>query len=437
MIYFLILFLIILFLISFFLEKDLFCPPCILILVYIFSLFLVLFKQTDWGITLSDTTMWIIGLGTFAFCLIYLVTRVIIISSSKKKMVSKELDYEYIKVNDKKINIILIVEFIICILYIFFFFRTIGGEIFTNFGDMMHYYRLNTAYGEGLEESIPTIINQLKKVNWAAAYISLYILIYNQILAKAKNDKKKIDIKYIFSIILYLPLTILSGARFDLIIFVISAIFMWLIIQAKIKKNEFFKFKNFAKIFCFFIIVLLIFSMSRTIVGRYNESSFFDYISVYFGAPIVNLDQYIIGNISDNYMIFGREIFRGIYDLIEKFGLIELEELSRIFVVVNGNSLGNVYTAYKYMCTAGWGYFGIVVFQTLLAIVYAKFYSIIKYDNNLSKINYKLIFYTVAIYAIVLHPFSEFFFSTIISFNYILFFVIVLVLRKFLIKEKV
>ena len=107
----------------------------------------------------------------------------------------------------------MIVEFIICILYIFFFFRTIGGEIFTNFGDMMHYYRLNTAYGEGLEESIPTIINQLKKVNWAAAYISLYILIYNQILAKAKNDKKKIDIKYIFSIILYLPLTIFSERK--------------------------------------------------------------------------------------------------------------------------------------------------------------------------------------------------------------------------------
>ena len=136
----------------------------------------------------------------------------------------------------------------------------------------------------------------------------------------------------------------------------------------------------------------------------------------------------------DNYIHFGREIFKGIYDFLEKLGLVKLEELSRKFVVINGLEFGNVYTAYKYMYSAC-GLIGVAIFQLILGRVFALMYDNIKKNRNFD-INVFVIFYAISLSLLILHPFSELFFSTLISFNYFVLFLFIWLLKFFINKVR-
>ena len=132
----------------------------------------------------------------------------------------------------------------------------------------------------------------------------------------------------------------------------------------------------------------------------------------------------------------GRELCRSVYNILEKLGLVRIEPINKYFVVLNGHRLGNVYTAYKYMYNAG-GYKGIIFYQTITAMVYSFLYATIKNEKKLDFINCKVLLYSIFIYAIVLHPFSEFFFSTIISFNYFMLTILLLGVKSFIQKANI
>lgn len=435
MIYFLLIMLIIIFLLEFFLEKDLLAPSCLLTTAYIVSVILILIRKNAWGVTLNSNTIEILLYSTVLFFIVYTFFRCLLI---KKKMnVDNKKSYEegFIVIEESKVNILIIINAVIFFIYMVFFIDVIRGVSFNSFSEMMHYYRLNTAYGDGLENEIPQWVMHLKKINWATAYIFLYVIVYNYIYSKKEKIQYKINYKYIVLLLLYLPLTILSGGRFDLIVFCISTVALWYIIDRHFNNSSNIEFKKIFKMILLFLLILIIFSISRNLVGRNNESNFIDYIAMYFGAPIVNFDYYINTIEGLEYETFGREIFKSIYSILSKIVDINLEELTREFVVINGHSLGNVYTAYKYMYSAA-GIPGIIVFQSLLAVFFAIFYTRIKNIKRLDTIRCDLIIYSVVIYAIILHPFSEFLFSTILSFNYILFTLLLILLKIILLTKK-
>ena len=422
-----------LFCISFIKDKDFFSPYSLFCLSYLFSSILLLLNFKAWGVTIEFNTYFLLTFGAILLGIAYYFPFKFILKKRKEESVVKVRKKQII-CPTKKYFLIIVIELIILLLYTYFFVKAVGLTSLSNFSNIMHNYRLNTAYGDGIDSYIPSLVSQLRKFNWAAALVSVYILINNMFAAKCEEKKYKIELKYIISILLYLPLTVLAGGRFDLIIFLLSTLIMIVVIFYSFRSRFSSSFKMIKKFLIGLVIILVIFSTTRTLFGRNSNGDLFEHISKYFAGPIINLDYYLRGNYMDNYVHFGREIFKGIYDFLERLGLLQLEELSRKFVVINGLEFGNVYTAYKYMYSAC-GLTGIIIFQLILGRVFALMYDNIEKNKNFD-INIFIIFYAISLSLLILHPFSELFFSTLISFNYFVLFLFVWLLKFFINKVR-
>ena len=422
-----------LFCISLIKDKDFFSPYSLFCLSYLFSSILLLFNFKVWGVTIEFNTYLLLTVGAIVFGIAYYFPFKFILKKRKEEG-AVQVRKTQITCPTKKYFLIIIIELIILLLYTYFFVKAVGLTSLSDFSNIMHNYRLNTAYGDGIDSYIPSVVSQLRKFNWAAALVSVYILINNMFAAKYEGKKYKIELKYIISILLYLPLTVLAGGRFDLIIFLLSTLIMTVVIFNSFRNKFSSSFKMIKKFLIGLVIILVIFSTTRTLFGRNSNGDLFEHISKYFAGPIINLDYYLRGNFMDNYIHFGREIFKGIYDFLEKLGLVKLEELSRKFVVINGLEFGNVYTAYKYMYSAC-GLIGVAIFQLILGRVFALMYDNIKKNRNFD-INVFVIFYAISLSLLILHPFSELFFSTLISFNYFVLFLFIWLLKFFINKVR-
>lgn len=414
-------------------DKDFFSPYSLFCLSYLFSSILLLFNFKVWEVTIDFNTYLLLTFGMMIFGIAYYFPFKFI-SKKKKENSNNQIRKTLIVCSTKKYFWIIALELFILILYTYFFVKAVGLTSLSNFSTIMHNYRLNTAYGDGIDSYIPSVVSQLKKFNWAASLVAIYILINNVIAAKYEGKKYTIELKYVISILLYLPLTVLAGGRFDLIIFLLSSLIMTIVIFNSYRNKFSSNLKMIKKFLIGLVLILVIFSTTRTLFGRNSNGDLFEHVSKYFAGPIINFDYYLRGNYTDNYIHFGREIFKGIYDFLENFGLLELEELSRKFVVINGLEFGNVYTAYKYMYSAC-GLTGVIVFQLILGRVFALMYDKIKKNKDFD-INIFIIFYAISLSLLILHPFSELFFSTLFSFNYFVLFLFILLLKFFINKVR-
>ncbi len=413
-------------------------------LSYTFASFLLLYMVKQLSYELSGNTVLVLVFGLLWFVFLYNLSYNFFgkyrfsINLIRKSRSGGLLEQQpsYIEVNYLNYGILLLANGIILIIYILFYIRAVGGFSLSQISEIVHYYHSETAYGEGLDNAIPSIVSQLTKINWVTTYISTYIFTHNFILSR-KNGEKKTELRYLIPIFLYLPISILAGSRANVLYYITYFILLWVIIDKYYSKRGNIKFGTMVRILLIVIVVIVAFSNLRTLVGRVNESGIYEYIAMYFGAPIINFDQYLNHMAQDNYALFGREIFRGVYSFLEQSGVINnLEELSRTFVTIRGTSTGNVYTAYKYMYTAA-GYTGIIIFQGLYGMIFGYLTTRLRDISEFDRINGRVILYCAIIHVIIFHPFSELFFSTVISFNYFAFILLFLVLRYFLIKVKI
>ena len=191
--------------------------------------------------------------------------------------------------------------------------------------------------------------------------------------------------------------------------------------------------KNLIKIAIIMLIVLYLFSFTRTLVGRTSKDNFIDYISRYFGGSIQLFDMYL-ENPTPKSNIWGKETFFGINKFLSQIGVINANYTLHLeFRSSNGVSLGNVYTSFRRMIQ-DFGVSGLIILNFLFGIIMTCYYNFIKNSKSIDKISLKYIFYFMILHSVVLTPFSDFFFSTILSINYlnIAFYMIIIsfVLRK-------
>lgn len=324
-------------------EKDLFSPNAILCEAYVLSIVCALYMKETWIFSIHHDTVSVILAGNVWFVAVGLCTSLFYkrhhlnrVEVSEKAPISYSLG---------SLMILNVVCFIISALYIFFFFRMVGGFSLSSFPALMTYYRYNIDELEG----IPTIINQSVKLVRAAAYIALYIYLNNSLIDK----RRRRDIRLLLPVIGYFPLVILSGGRFDLIIFLIYAVVLWELLQRYYRGRRNINFKSVFKILFAFLAVLLIFSNTRSLVGRKNTLDALSYISSYFGGSLQCFDVYLLRNgtsIQSSYL--GQELFAGLHKLLVQFRIIEevggKSDLAD-FVTANSVVVGNVYTAYRKM----------------------------------------------------------------------------------------
>ncbi len=416
---------------SLIITKDIFSPPSIICESYLIAILCTIYNVKLWDFELHLNTFFIMLLGLLSFIIpSFLMVKQ---KSIKNTNIDKNT-ISLIKYPKSTMMLLNVIAFIIFVIYMFYFFKAIGSfSNFTEFSQKMEIYRENTQF-LGVEY-IPTLVNFFSKFCRAFAYINIYILINNILYCKFYKIKINNIFNNLFSIILYIPLTLTSGARFDLIIFFISSLIMFAILYKKIYCKNL-NIKKVIKITLLIFVILLFFSQSRTLVGRTSKSDTMTYITNYFGGGIACFDMYM-QDTKVKTDILGQELFFGINKFLGQLNIISVnnESDSMKFRISNsGVLIGNIYTGFRKM-HHDFGVAGILFFQIILALIFNKlYYSILNKEILKSDLSLKILIYSSIIYCLVLHSFSEFFYSSVLSFNYLAIF-IMMIFIKFVLKK--
>lgn len=321
-------------------DKDFFSPSAILCEAYVLSTICAIYMRGTWNFTIHEDTVFVILVGNIWFIFVGLITKLMLKKRNRTVVASNMGLISYSKNN---LLILDAVCLIIVALYIFSFFKILGGLNFTSFFRMMTYYKNNMDELEG----IPTVVNQSFKLVRASAYIGLFIYLNNFMVSKINRW----DLKLLFPAVCFAPTTLLTGGRFDLIIFLIYVVVLWIFFRRYYYERKIFSMKFVIKVLATFLIILLIFSNTRILVGRTNTLDSLPYISSYFGGSLQCFDVYLLRNgTSAQSSYFGQELFSGIYKFFVQFRIIDeiggTGDLGA-FVTANSVVVGNVYTAYR------------------------------------------------------------------------------------------
>lgn len=412
-------------------DKDIFSPACIISESFLFCTLILCFNIKKWNINLSIWTILLIVYGNIIFILTSLFVKKVKLNSKKERKVKHEC--KLIKLPKLNYNFLLIFCIIISILYFISFYKIVGG--FSNFSELskaINYYRVANSYGIGDIASIPTIITQLFKILKASSLISIYVFINNLVYKKKTKERVKGQKKYLLPMMFFLPLSLLTGNRTELSTMLIAIVIIYNF--ASIRNGYKLNIKKFAKYLSLVVIAISLFSLTTSLTGRTSKSTGFDYFSIYFGAPIQLLDMYIKDPIEKS-SILGKETFWGVNNFLstikgEDGYLIHLESRT-----VNNINLGNVYTAYRNMYQ-DFGIIGVTILQIIISYITTSMYLNIIYKEKKGILNIEELMYSLIVHVLCFYAFSEQFFNTVISINYLTLFLIFYFLSFFLTRFK-
>ncbi len=422
-----------LWLISVIITKEIFSPCALILVSYILAILCAIYNIENWQINLHNNTFLVILVGLLSF----FITSMIISVFMRKNNKMEVLKLTYINVDQNMVFLLNLISFVIFCIYTIYFFKGVGSfSGFEQFSKAMTSYRYRVKFLD--EEYIPTIINFLSKFCRALAYVYSYILINNSIYSKQNNLKMKKYKKYILGIMIYIPMTFMGGGRFNLIIFILNCIVIWNFLYRK-SSGKTLNFKNLFKVVILLIIVIGIFSISRSLVGRTSKSGMLDYVTQYFGGSIHIFDMYMQEDYEFNGVI-GQELFSDLRKFMTQIKILPISnipsDVGNYRATSDGVIIGNVYTGFRKM-HHDFGVIGVIFFQSILAIIFNYLYYKIVYNKKNDIISKELLVYSVLSFCLILHSYSEFFFSTIISFNYFFVFFMIFIIRYCLLKYKI
>lgn len=417
---------IILFFISFAITRDILSPACTICLSYLIAGFcgVIGANITDFDYSISDRTILILVVGLCTFLLVSCVLHLLLGRKKHSRIFAINLDSP-IKLQKNYIVGLLGFEIVTLALYFYYFYKGVGGFNIATFTAVMSSFRANSYFDASIDY-IPFVVKQMTKFAKAIAFIAIYILIYNFTYSKKEKEKYKVDAWCIAGIVIYIPMCFLTGGRYYAIMLFISGIFMWGVIHILLYKKEI-KLKSIFKLACVMLVLLAFFSVTRTLVGRTSTAGFIEYITGYFGYSIKCLDVFLSSGEANSAHIWGKESFYGFNRILMKFGLVEPYKVYANFCFYNGRSLGNTYTAFRSQYY-DFGMMGIVILQSIEAAILTIWYEKL-FKNKIRKLSISLILYSDLMATLLLHSYSETFYSEIISLGFPVLILALLVFR--------
>lgn len=428
MLFLLFLCLVLIWMISFVLsKKDILSPPNAFCMVFIFCILFAIPNIEIWNLEISNTTFGVIFLGVLFFCIGYYFVFYFNYNIDKNKILSKMNKEPIFILSNKKLYLFLGIQ----IITLFIMYMEIN-RISSNLGisgslsEKIFAYRLASFFGDKEEAKLATYAKALYDFCFCSSYFIMYKLVNDYFLLK------KITKKYIFSILLSMGITLLSGGRGESIFIIVGLIILIYIHYMYIYNwNIKYKFLKVLKYLSIVVCLVIAFPLVGVfVIGRETESDtiisiVFNQLSIYISAPLKLLDIYLNEEyISTPYLPIGYYTFTRLYSRISQifninFGIVEDGDFG--FREINGVSLGNVYTIFRPFY-ADAELLGIILFSIIMGAVFGYLYYHIKYSKLRSienKINYKLIIYIYLYIGISLSFFSNFFYETLVNIQFI------------------
>lgn len=405
-------------------EKDFMYPSLLFVLVFLIAeLFCIIF-QNAYAIEFNSKTFVVLLIGFSIFTLIAWL-----INHRKPKISQGEIqDIRKIKVSPwiswglVVLQIITIAAFIVYLRRLSFAYDQTERSL----NQMINLYDTMTKFWVDqyvkLNVPIPLVFRVLNPIVGAASYMALYILI-NNFFAEGK-----ISLSLLCSVLLNCFLIILNGSRSPLLRILTMAVILVYIFGMKsgrIRKED--SLKNFLKLLLILIVFgLLMILLLKIMRPKVKIGNIGGYLFTYIGAPLLNLNNWLAGyDGSIQSPFFGSQTFASIYKYVGKWtGNRDLQLYGTINVFAhstNGIETGNVYTMF-YCLIYDFSYLGPIIGTVVMSFYYCKTYlSSLVQDSR--EFDFKIFMYSYLFNDLLMSFFSCRFFETIISPDFLKFFI--------------
>lgn len=353
-------------------------------------------------------TVFIILMGSVCFTFINMISK----RTSKKAQIDSAMSTIYLR--KSYVYIAIAVEILVVLVmykYVCDFANIYGVN--GTFSEKLSFYDTITKFNTDYKLRMPSYVSVGNLVGRALCYIALYIFINNYVLIK------KIDIKMLLVVIIYLVGSLMGG-RTEALRIITAALILWYYFFKR--KNGWGKdgMKIAIRVGIIAIAIVIGFSLIRGILGRTT----YDPVKVvfgYLGAPLKNFDSFISNPQRSINGIWGAMTFTKFINWIGlKFGISNWVYVSdQPFLYFKDFRMGNVYTTY-YNFYYDFGVLGCFVLISIIAIYYCRIYNKLKCQQHNNKIiDFRLLLYAYLFNDLIMLPFSSRFYETIVNINFI------------------
>ena len=403
--------------------------------------------QRTYQITLHAETIYVMICGFSAFTIGGILTQSKLHFVKNASVPQKQQNQlRYIQVPEFLVYILIVMQ-ILTQFYFIKYLRAIAtawGSGGGSLGEMINLYDKMTKFWNeifsNLNVPIPMAYRILNPITSAASWIILYVAVNNFMI------NRKIKFSHIMVIFFMCTSILLNGSRSPLL-----RVFTFIIIEMYIlnyKKYHYRKgnLKFFLKLIFIVLAVSALMVVLLSLMGRSeNMVNISRYIFTYTGAPIVNLDNYLqrtsIKMLGGDTVFWGEHTFYKGYAYLAKILKVsftdKVQQIDSFMFSNNGIEIGNVYTTYN-VFAYDFGYLGVFPLIFIVAMYYTVAYKKILRNTEMSKtIDLNLFIYAYLFNDLVMLPFSNRFYDTILDAPFIKMIIVAWLIKSALLDKKV
>lgn len=388
-------------------------PNVVFCLAFFISSLGCLFGVYTYGNEIHIQTVMVIISGVFIFSIVACLSSFF---TKKRRIVKHNITPIYVS---NFFYVAFIVAQIICIFFQYRYIRDIARAYGSNSENLLSIINLFNVLSKSRTFDLADLKVQYHRV-FKLLYPFVKSLIYVIYYITIRNflAKKRVNILCLFSIILDCIFVLMFGSRSPLFR-ILTALFIIYYYTSRYSSERVktHPLRFAAKLLGAIGIGIGLLWASTIFIGRVIDFDISQYLYIYIGAPIYNLDTYLMGKTATiSPRLFGEQTFRGLYYVLgARFGIDEwIYKNINDFVYNKGILLGNVYTTY-YFFIYDFGYLGIIPLMFVISIYYCKAYKKIVNQKNTSSDALRLTVYAYLFNDLIMLPFSCRFYESILD----------------------
>lgn len=393
-------------------QYDFFSPSIVICALFLLGTLFAIYATASWGVSdnvFTYESTFIILSGISVFIVGEKIARSVA-SRRRSKIIGSFQNEKIIKVPTWKLLMVILLCLGSMAIYIFYLYRYVrangysGGFVSSQISSFYH----KMTFMDETEGGIPRFAKILSEFTNAIMYVCLFIFLNNVVLCR---DKIKANLGLLMPIVCWFPRVLYTSSRTNyvrLVGFAVLVIYIMMNRRGKWQKKK----RNFKKIIKISVLsVILVFGLfylavANGLIGRTADKTFFDYIAVYVGAPIIHLNQFLT-NPPAAARYFGEETFAGLNSIFIRLGLRSSTYTAQLEMrTIAGLYRGNVYTFFR-RPLHDFGYVGMYIITFLTGYLYSYVYykkiyqTHSSYRTDRTIIIYGYLFYVIFMFSIM------------------------------------
>lgn len=362
-------------------DFDVMSPAFLFSVSILLGVFFATIYKNRWDLNLGWQTFLVISGGTLTFLVTSFLIKMYFEKNNILGSINKNQSGKYYFIDNWKIYLFIAFEIFVVFYTIYTVVSLTDGE-YKNVTDSIVKFRHSNVFSKE-KILLPRLLSYSRMAVNTAGYWFSYVFVSNWLATK------KIDFRLLMIIFISMMSSFILGGRngmVNIMIALIASYFILINYQTGFAKNL--NLKLFLKLLLVFGVLLISFESLAILIGRssFEGTSKLDYLAVYIGAPVKNLDTFLT-EFSGPKGWQNSQTFNHVVNWLGN----KLHEPSLQYVLdlpfrsIDNQTLGNVYTTF-YPYVYDFGYLGVPILIFIMSSITQILYEFVKRGNSYSKV---------------------------------------------------